>query len=96
MEARATFQLLYAGNIFLVDFNEHRIIEDAELKKRYTSANPYQQWLDNSAFTMDDVISNYPRKRAANTLPSLEASMDEDNIIPILPSGVVFPLSAVP
>jgi hypothetical protein len=64
-----------------------------ELKKRYTSANPYQRWLDDSAFTMADIISNYPHRRAANTLPSLEASMDEDNIIPVLPSGA---LSAVP
>jgi hypothetical protein len=77
----------HIGNIFLVDFVEHRIIEDTELKKRYTSAQPYQRWLEQSAFTMDDIITQYPRRRAANTLPSLEASMDEDNIIPILPSG---------
>lgn len=70
-----------------MDFNEHRIIEDAELKKRYTSRHPYGEWLEHNAFSMGDIIEGYPKKRATNTLPSLEASMDEDNIIPILPSG---------
>ena len=43
---------LGAGNIFLVDFNEHRVIEDAELKKRYTGRYPYADWLSSNAFTL--------------------------------------------
>ena len=82
-----------AGNIFLVDFNEHRIIEDAELKQRYTGRQPYAQWLDDNAFTLPDILSAFPRRphTAANTLPTLEESIDEDNIIPILPSGFPMP-----
>jgi len=37
---------LHPGRIFLVDTREGRIIDDAELKKRYTSAQPYRKWLD--------------------------------------------------
>ncbi|HEX7045295.1 MAG TPA: glutamate synthase large subunit, partial [Burkholderiales bacterium] len=37
---------LHPGRIFLVDTREGRIVDDAELKKRYTSAQPYQQWLE--------------------------------------------------
>src|SRR5205814_1967679 len=37
---------LHPGRIFLVDTKEGRIIDDAELKKRYTSAQPYKKWLD--------------------------------------------------
>ncbi len=37
---------LHPGRIFLVDTREGRIIEDAELKKRYSSAQPYKKWLD--------------------------------------------------
>jgi glutamate synthase (ferredoxin) len=37
---------LQPGRMFLVDLKEGRIIADEELKKRYTSAHPYQQWLD--------------------------------------------------
>jgi len=37
---------LHPGRIFLVDTREGRIIDDTELKKRYTSAKPYKEWLD--------------------------------------------------
>jgi len=37
---------LQPGRMFLVDMREGRIIADEELKRRYTQAHPYQQWLD--------------------------------------------------
>jgi glutamate synthase (NADPH) large chain len=37
---------LHPGRIFLVDTREGRIIDDAELKQRYTSAQPYGKWLE--------------------------------------------------
>ena len=37
---------LHPGRIFLVDTREGRIIDDAELKSRYTAAQPYKKWLD--------------------------------------------------
>ncbi|OGI49607.1 MAG: glutamate synthase subunit alpha [Candidatus Muproteobacteria bacterium RIFCSPHIGHO2_02_FULL_65_16] len=37
---------LHPGRIFLVDTHAGRIIEDAEIKQRYTAAQPYKQWLD--------------------------------------------------
>ncbi len=37
---------LQPGRMFLVDTHEGRIIADEELKKKYASAHPYQQWLD--------------------------------------------------
>ena len=37
---------LQPGRMFLVDTREGRIIADEELKKKYSSAHPYQQWLD--------------------------------------------------
>jgi glutamate synthase (ferredoxin) len=36
---------LHPGRIFLVDTREGRIVGDAELKERYTKAQPYRQWL---------------------------------------------------
>ena len=36
---------LHPGRIFLVDTREGRIIDDVELKQRYTSAQPYGEWL---------------------------------------------------
>ena len=37
---------LHPGRIFLVDTREGRIVDDAELKRRYTAAKPYKKWLD--------------------------------------------------
>src|SRR6476660_2027642 len=37
---------LQPGRMFLVDTEEGRIVADEELKNKYASAHPYQQWLD--------------------------------------------------
>ncbi len=39
---------LQPGKMLLIDLEEGRIIDDAELKERLASARPYQQWLDAS------------------------------------------------
>jgi hypothetical protein len=50
------------GHIFLVDFNSHRVIEDKELKAKYASSNPYPEWLDQNAFSLNDVVESMPTK----------------------------------
>ncbi|MFZ0828079.1 MAG: glutamate synthase large subunit [Verrucomicrobiia bacterium] len=37
---------LQPGRMFLIDTEQGRIIADEELKKKYTSAHPYREWLD--------------------------------------------------
>jgi glutamate synthase (ferredoxin) len=44
---------LHPGRIFLVDTREGRIIEDAELKQRYTAAHPYRKWLDDGLVPLE-------------------------------------------
>ena len=46
---------LHPGRIFLVDTSEGRIIDDEELKRRYTMANPYQDWLEKNLIHLDDL-----------------------------------------
>ncbi|MCR4300798.1 MAG: glutamate synthase large subunit [Sulfuricaulis sp.] len=46
---------LHPGRIFLVDTREGRIIDDAELKKRYTSAHPYREWLKQNLIPLDQL-----------------------------------------
>ncbi|MBT8447737.1 MAG: glutamate synthase large subunit, partial [Gammaproteobacteria bacterium] len=36
---------LHPGRIFLVDIDQGRIIDDAELKQKYIEENPYAEWL---------------------------------------------------
>ncbi|HYM48850.1 MAG TPA: glutamate synthase central domain-containing protein, partial [Burkholderiaceae bacterium] len=46
---------LHPGRIFLVDTRAGRIIDDAELKKRYTSAQPYRKWLDENIVPLSNL-----------------------------------------
>ena len=46
---------LHPGRIFLVDTREGRIIDDAELKQRYTSAHPYKDWLKANLVPLDQL-----------------------------------------
>jgi glutamate synthase (ferredoxin) len=46
---------LQPGRMFLVDMSEGRIVADEELKRRYTQAHPYQQWLDQNHVLLKDL-----------------------------------------
>jgi len=46
---------LQPGRMFLVDTVEGRIVADEELKKKYSSAQPYQQWLDEHHVLLKDL-----------------------------------------
>ena len=54
---------LEPGKMFLVNIDEGRIIDDTELKGRYSSALPYRSWLDEHVITEDhlpDAIATEP------------------------------------
>ena len=44
---------LHPGRIFLVDTKQGRIIDDAELKKSYTSEYPYSDWLKHNLIPIE-------------------------------------------
>jgi len=46
---------LQPGRMFLVDTQEGRIIADEELKKKYASAQPYKEWLDEHHVLLEDL-----------------------------------------
>jgi glutamate synthase (NADPH/NADH) large chain len=48
---------LQPGRIFLVDFDEGRIIGDAELKKKLSEQHPYGQWVQEQRITLDDLTT---------------------------------------
>ncbi|GLI65807.1 hypothetical protein VaNZ11_009430 [Volvox africanus] len=51
---------LMPGNILLVDFDEHRLVEDKELKERYANRRPYNLWLDEHTFTLQQLTASVP------------------------------------
>jgi glutamate synthase (NADPH/NADH) large chain len=46
---------LQPGRMFLVDTDEHRIIEDEEIKAELASQHPYDEWLHAGLIHLDDV-----------------------------------------
>ncbi|ACB35654.1 Glutamate synthase (ferredoxin) [Leptothrix cholodnii SP-6] len=38
---------LQPGKMFLIDFEQGRIVDDEELKNQFASAKPYRQWIEN-------------------------------------------------
>jgi len=52
---------LEPGRMFLVDFDQGRVIPDEEVKSAIVSARPYGQWLDEQQMSIDDLPA--PRSR---------------------------------
>ena len=46
---------LQPGRMLLIDFEQGRIIEDEELKAELSAAHPYDQWLDDVQFKLEDI-----------------------------------------
>jgi glutamate synthase (NADPH/NADH) large chain len=56
---------LQPGRMFLVDFDEGRIVADEELKAGIATKRPYREWLESQRITLDDIP-------AASSVPGLE------------------------
>ncbi|GGR20565.1 glutamate synthase [Deinococcus ruber] len=46
---------LQPGRMFMIDFDQGRIIEDDELKAQFASAKPYRQWIDNVRVNLSSI-----------------------------------------
>ena len=46
---------LQPGKMFMIDFEQGRIIEDDELKAQYAGAKPYRQWIDNVRVNLSSI-----------------------------------------
>ena len=53
---------LQPGRMFLVDTEEGRIISDEEIKQKYATEQPYQQWLKENMITVEDLPAPYQKE----------------------------------
>ena len=51
---------LNPGMMLLVDFENHCIVDDDALKKQYSRAHPYGEWLNRQKIELVDVIDSVP------------------------------------
>ncbi|MFO0593988.1 MAG: glutamate synthase large subunit [Myxococcaceae bacterium] len=54
---------LQPGRMFLVDTQEGRILEDADVKNEIVTRWPYRKWLDRNVFTFDELPAAEPVAR---------------------------------
>ncbi|MGE3347263.1 MAG: glutamate synthase-related protein [Ramlibacter sp.] len=59
---------LQPGKMFLIDFEQGRMIDDEELKSNLANSKPYKQWIENLRIRLDDV-------EEAGTAPATEVSL---------------------
>ena len=46
---------LQPGKMFLIDMEQGRIVDDAELKQQIATAKPYRKWIEQSRYYLDDM-----------------------------------------
>jgi glutamate synthase (NADPH/NADH) large chain len=70
---------LQPGKMLLIDLEEGRIIEDAELKSKLAADEPYAEWLEQAQFKLDDLdtidpeFAELPQDENQETLSLLQA-----------------------
>ena len=51
---------LRPGRMFLVDFEQGKVLDDKTLKTEFAAKNPYKNWLDNQKILLSEITSNQP------------------------------------
>ena len=64
---------LQPGKMFLIDFDQGRLIPDEELKDEYANKRPYGEWLDNQVLSMETIPAQATPAHAE--APALLATM---------------------
>ncbi|XP_062232093.1 glutamate synthase 2 [NADH], chloroplastic-like isoform X2 [Phragmites australis] len=85
---------LNPGMMLLVDFENHCVVDDDALKKQYSNARPYGEWLERQQIQLTDIIESVPEtKRVAPRISSaLPQRNDKKEAVGI--HGILAPLKA--
>lgn len=51
---------LNPGMMLLVDFENHIVVDDEALKKQYSLARPYSEWLGRQKIELEDILNSVP------------------------------------
>jgi glutamate synthase (NADPH/NADH) large chain len=69
---------LQPGKMLLIDLDEGRIIDDAEIKKKLAGAHPYAEWLKQTQFKLEELPDGNDR-RALPRPNDLAALLEQQN-----------------
>jgi len=51
---------LNPGMMLLVDFQNHQVVDDEALKRLYSLARPYGEWLKRQKISLKDIVASVP------------------------------------
>ncbi len=66
---------LQPGRMFLVDFEQGRIVPDEELKKQLAEAQPYESWLRDQQITLSEIVATTDFGTTSATADNLMARL---------------------
>eukprot|EP00898_Chlorokybus_atmophyticus_P003594 jgi/Chlat1/4235/Chrsp27S04246 len=75
---------LQPGNIFLVDFDEGRVVTDQELKHRICTTRPYGDWISRQVVDLDSLSVPSPPSPPALGSPDVDTDLGLSGILPQL------------
>ena len=78
---------LQPGKMFLIDFEQGRIVDDEELKNQFASAKPYRQWIESVRVKLEDTPLE------PESLPFKETLLDRQQAFGYTQEDVKFLLS---
>ncbi|HJL53090.1 MAG TPA: glutamate synthase central domain-containing protein, partial [Arenicellales bacterium] len=66
---------LQPGRMFLIDFEQGRLVPDEELKSEFSQKRPYQQWLETGRIQLSDLVPapDVPGLESDTLLPRMKA-----------------------
>ncbi|KAL5719198.1 alanine dehydrogenase [Ranunculus cassubicifolius] len=87
---------LNPGMMLLVDFENHVVVDDDSLKKQYSLARPYGEWLRTQKIELKDIIKsvNDSDKVVPSIYGAVSASVEDDNMEMMGVHGLLSPLKA--
>ncbi|CAL4909476.1 unnamed protein product [Urochloa decumbens] len=84
---------LNPGMMLLVDFENHCIVDDGELKKQYSTSHPYGEWLERQKIQLADIIESVPEnERIAPSIGAFPQKNENSDSVGI--HGILAPLKA--
>ncbi|RWR93280.1 Class II glutamine amidotransferase domain-containing protein [Cinnamomum micranthum f. kanehirae] len=87
---------LNPGMMLLVDFENHIVVDDEALKKQYSLARPYSEWLGRQKIELKDILNSVPEtERVPPAISGTVAAFShDDNMENMGIHGLLAPLKA--
>ncbi|KAJ6832714.1 glutamate synthase 1 [NADH], chloroplastic isoform X1 [Iris pallida] len=87
---------LNPGMMLLVDFENHTVVDDEALKKQYSLARPYGEWLKRQKISLKDIVESVPEtdRVPPAIFGAVPAHNHDDNMENMGIHGLLTPLKA--